>query len=187
MARACRTCPFSMTEEADRMNNSGCLPSPGEIIQMKVDTGNNWACHSNCNRVCQGLVNESKWWKSAVDLDFTKGKLIHDFESVHSKAEYTGGFPKEIAHWGSCETCEHRVEVHSHPWYDGKPASNVIGYGCAVALVMPGEKKFVSMLRPGSIGCELHEDYDDDKTTQEETSGADSQPAATPAGTPPLL
>lgn len=164
MAIPCRSCPFTFTPEAEVATNSGCLPSGVEILQMKRETGDNWACHSNCNRICQGMVNEApKMGKIGEGLDFTTGELIHDFDNVHSRAEWVGGFPKEIAHWGSCETCNHRVEVCSHPWYDGKPVTNKIGYACAVQLVIPNEKeKSITMLRPGSIGCELHEDYRDE-------------------------
>lgn len=34
----------------------GCLPSKTEIIKLKDETENNWACHSNNKRICQGLA-----------------------------------------------------------------------------------------------------------------------------------
>ena len=68
--------------------NSGCLPGPWEIIQMKIETGNNWACHSNCNRICQGMVQNAEVFPNGSQLDFTTGELIHDTD-VHDLKQYT--------------------------------------------------------------------------------------------------
>lgn len=158
MAIPCASCPFTHTDKAEVGQNSGCLPTPYQIITMKVETGNNWACHDNCNRVCQGMIQYGHELPHGKDLDFTKGELIVDPE-IHDMKQYTGGFSDIPQHWGSCETCVSRVPVMSHPWYDGKPATNQIGWGCAVSFSFKEEKPFISMLHPGSAGCELHVNF----------------------------
>lgn len=86
----CACCPFNsgMNEEAEVALNYGCLPGPGEILQMKRETGNNWACHDNPAKVCTGLCLHAK----ENGLDMSKGTLIVE-EGVHS----TNHIPKEIA------------------------------------------------------------------------------------------
>jgi hypothetical protein len=82
MPTPCTTCPFSWSEEAQIAQAIGCLPSPYDIIEIKRTTNENWACHSNCKRICQGLVQANDERK--LGLDLTQGPLHHDFESVHS-------------------------------------------------------------------------------------------------------
>lgn len=88
MPKPCVSCPFEFTEEAEAAHNSGCLPTAGEIVRLKAATGHNWACHSNCNRACQGLAlfNES----ARLGLHMEQGLLVHDFESAHSRTEWRG-------------------------------------------------------------------------------------------------
>lgn len=81
-AKPCNSCPLAWTDESERVQNYGCLPSGYDIIRMKEETGNNWACHSNCNRVCQGLIAINEELKLGFDMN--SGELIRDFESVHS-------------------------------------------------------------------------------------------------------
>ena len=51
----CNSCPFNHTDEADYVQNMGCLPSPKDVLKIKDETGNNWACHTNNKRICEGL------------------------------------------------------------------------------------------------------------------------------------
>ena len=70
----CGGCPFNagLTEEADQAQNYGCLPSPGDIIQMKRQTGGTWACHSDESRMCAGLCHAAK----PAQLDLSTGALV---------------------------------------------------------------------------------------------------------------
>jgi hypothetical protein len=68
----CPGCPFECTDVSEQAQNYGCLPSPGEIIQMKRDSGHNWSCHSDESKVCAGLCHEAKEHK----LDLSHGNLI---------------------------------------------------------------------------------------------------------------
>ena len=72
----CPACPFNegMNEEGTEAQFLGCLPSGGDILQMKRDTGNNWACHDHDSRVCTGLCLHAK----EHGLDVSKGELIRD-------------------------------------------------------------------------------------------------------------
>jgi GNAT superfamily N-acetyltransferase len=79
---ACASCPFNegMTEEADQAQGYGCLPSGYDIIQMKQRSGQNWACHSNENKVCAGLCHQAK----DRDLDLSQGGLIRYSSWFHA-------------------------------------------------------------------------------------------------------
>lgn len=50
------SCPFAFTEESERVQNFGCLPSPLEIVAMRVYKKKTWACHSNPEVPCKGAV-----------------------------------------------------------------------------------------------------------------------------------
>jgi hypothetical protein len=51
----CRGCPFSGTDEAEQIQNWGCLPSNSDIVEMYEKKEEVWMCHSNSDRICQGL------------------------------------------------------------------------------------------------------------------------------------
>ena len=51
----CETCPFNYTDASFEVQNYGCLRSSKEILDLKDETGHNWACHSNNQRICRGL------------------------------------------------------------------------------------------------------------------------------------
>lgn len=50
-------CPFAYTEISDQVQNYGCLPSPLEIINMRVIHGKTWACHENTQKPCLGAIS----------------------------------------------------------------------------------------------------------------------------------
>jgi len=79
----CSSCPFNegMNEDGTMTQNLGCLPSAGDVLQLKRTTGDNWACHTDDSKVCTGLCLHAKEY----DLDMSKGQLIHE-PGVHSSA-----------------------------------------------------------------------------------------------------
>lgn len=53
-------CPFAFTELSEQVQNYGCLPSPYEIVQMRVKYGKTWACHDEPTIPCIGTINYLK-------------------------------------------------------------------------------------------------------------------------------
>lgn len=57
MKKCCISCPFAATEESEIAQGYGCLPSPGQILEMHKERGEAWMCHSDNTRICRGLIN----------------------------------------------------------------------------------------------------------------------------------
>ena len=51
------SCPFASTDVSAQAQNYGCLPTPYEIIVMRVEHNKTWACHSEPTKPCLGALN----------------------------------------------------------------------------------------------------------------------------------
>lgn len=56
----CVTCPFSQNEEAFYAENTGCLPTVDEILELPEKRNVNWGCHGEVGVICGGFAKEHK-------------------------------------------------------------------------------------------------------------------------------
>lgn len=80
---ACITCPYNFfSEESERVQNYGCLPTPYEIIQLKKETGANWCCHYTNQetglKICSGLIEYNERNKLNLDIQENQPKIDYN-------------------------------------------------------------------------------------------------------------
>ena len=65
-------CPFNVNEISEMVYNYGCLPTPSQILDFKLQNNWNWECHEGTGKVCGGFVAVCK----DKNLDYRSGNLL---------------------------------------------------------------------------------------------------------------
>lgn len=111
--KECESCPFAFTDSSEMVQNYGCLPTPQEIVRMRVEFGKTWACHSNPSKPCIGGIEYLK--SKGMDYrmidkqlvteqsDFLVGfgKLLEAEESIKFLTERNDALLQDARHWRS--------------------------------------------------------------------------------------
>ena len=82
------SCPFSNTLESDRAQGYGCLPTQFDIVEMRVNHGRTWACHSDETKPCKGALTHMR--EKGIECTVINPVLVTENEDWGKLVTYPG-------------------------------------------------------------------------------------------------
>lgn len=80
------SCPFAESEASEIAQGYSCLPTVFDIVEMRVNHGRTWACHSDVTKPCKGAIRHMR--EKGIDCTVIDSNLVHEDEDWSKLVTY---------------------------------------------------------------------------------------------------